>query len=582
MNDIYNENKFCFVAIVKDESHVIKRCLDSVANIATSYLICDTGSTDNTPQIITEYMNEKNIPGEVIHKQWKNYSYNRSYLMEQAFTYNKSKNAKYIIWHDADEVFIKNPNDPLSYPTVEDANNLYNWLESCTQSIIYIKTIYNNCHYKRWNIVRNNQLYVWKSPKHEWLLGTIDNSTIYYDKFILLARQQGNASKDPNRCQKDSILFLDYINENGGPVKCGREIFYLAEEYESFDKNKAIKYYKIKTKLPNQWYQEIYISYLRLGRLCDDEYSKIKYWKAGFKVIPKRLECIHQIVKYYMSQSKFDRALKWACQANENRIIDIEDLFVESNTYEYNFDLDYSVAAHYNGQNELASLINQKNMLRNKNKPIMEQLLINQKFIEEKIINDKLMNLTIYNKIMKNEHQPTYFVIDDFYENIDEIRKIALDQPFDDVGNYPGGRTKSFASEELKQRFEIIIGKKITYWPEQYNGSFQITNKDNVSWIHRDKTNYSVVIFLTPNAPINSGTILYSHKASGLRCASNDKEEELLSNDSSNDDAWNQIDIIGNIYNRCLIFNGKTTHKSNVYFGDTKDNSRLTQTFFFD
>ena len=66
-------NNFCFVAIVKDESHVIVRCLDSIINIATSYLICDTGSTDNTSELITDYMKNKNVPGQVIHKKWKNY-----------------------------------------------------------------------------------------------------------------------------------------------------------------------------------------------------------------------------------------------------------------------------------------------------------------------------------------------------------------------------------------------------------------------------------------------------------------------------------------------------------------------------
>ena len=234
-------NKFCFVAIVKNEKHVIKRCIDSFSNIATSYLICDTGSTDDTPKVIEEYTAEKNIPGEVIYKSWKNYGYNKSYLLDQAHTHNKSRNAKYIVWHDADEVFVTNPDDPLSYLTKQDADNLYNWLESKPQSIFYIKTIYGQSHYKRWNIVRNNQLYEWISPKHEWLKGTIDNTSTFYDKFILLARQEGNASRDPMRCQKDAELYLEHISENGGPEKCGREVFYLAREYESFNKKKSIK-----------------------------------------------------------------------------------------------------------------------------------------------------------------------------------------------------------------------------------------------------------------------------------------------------------------------------------------------------
>jgi len=190
-------------------------------------------------------------------------------------------------------------------------------------------------------------------------------------------------------------------------------------------------------------------------------------------------------------------------------------------------------------------------------------------------------NVNYYN-CRSTDIRPSVIIIDNFYKNPDDVRKIALMQPYDIKGNYPGGRTKSFATDELKKRFEMIIGKEIVYWPGGYNGSFQITNKDHVSWIHRDKTDYAAIIYLTPNAPTNSGTILYKHKSSNLLTASNNEQESLLRNDSNNDDAWDIIDTIGNIYNRCILFNGKVSHKSNVYFGDTIENSRLFQTFFFD
>lgn len=381
------ENRFCFVAIVKNESHVIKRCIDSISNVANSYLICDTGSTDDTPKIIEEYMKEKQIPGKVIYLEWKNYAHNKSYLMEQAY-YNN--NAKYFIWHDADEVFIKNKNDPTSYLTKDDANILFNWLESKNEPIIQIKTIYETLHYLRPNIVRNNQLYKWLSPKHEWLFGTKDIRTITYNNFILFARQEGNASKDPLRCQKDVKLFLDYIEENGGYEKCPREVFYLAQEYETFDKENAIKYYKLKVKIPMDFIQENYIAYLRLGRLIDNEDKKIKYWEKGFELIPHRLECIYEIMKFYMAKENFLMAYHYASLAVEKREINIDDMFVESDIYDYKYDLDYSVVAYYNNKYEISNLINQKNMSRNFDKPCMGHLLLNQKFIDQKLDENNL------------------------------------------------------------------------------------------------------------------------------------------------------------------------------------------------
>ncbi|AYV85476.1 MAG: hypothetical protein Satyrvirus18_13 [Satyrvirus sp.] len=581
------EDRFCFVAIVRNESHIIKRCLDSISNIATSYIICDTGSTDGTPEIIKTYMKEKQIPGEVIHKEWLNYGYNKSYLMEQA--YNKSK-AKYIIWHDADEVFLTNINNLTSYLTKQDAEELFNWLENTPESITYIKTINGNSHYKRWNIVRNNQLYKWISPKHEWLSGTIDNTHKNYHKFILFARKEGSASRDILRCQKDSQLYLDYIRDNGGLEKCPREVFYLAQEYEAFNTKKAIKYYKIKSQLTNNWIQEVYITYLRLGRLTEINKKKIKYWKKGIKLLPERLECFHELIKHFLSSKKWEKAFKYGWLAPENREINEENLFIEIDVYQYKFDLDFSMAAYYSDKYELANNINQKNIMRNSNidESSMKLLLSNQKFIDQKLAEHNLIKLngTIEKHSEVGDHlssdiRPTIIVVDNFYENPNEMREMALKDEFNVKGNYPGGRTRSYATSEMKARFEMIIGKKITYWPDGYNGSFQYTTSENKSWIHRDSTDYSAVIYLTPNCPPNSGTVLYRHLETGKQYTNNDFEEKILNNDANNELAWEQIDVVGNIYNRCILFNGKCSHKSNVYFGTNKYDGRLFQTFFF-
>jgi len=51
--------------IVKNESHIILECLNSVYKYIDYWVICDTGSTDNTKEIITNFFKEKGIPGEI-------------------------------------------------------------------------------------------------------------------------------------------------------------------------------------------------------------------------------------------------------------------------------------------------------------------------------------------------------------------------------------------------------------------------------------------------------------------------------------------------------------------------------------
>ena len=53
----------CLNMIVKNESKIITRLFDSVLSIIDCYCICDTGSTDNTKEIITNYFNDKKYNG---------------------------------------------------------------------------------------------------------------------------------------------------------------------------------------------------------------------------------------------------------------------------------------------------------------------------------------------------------------------------------------------------------------------------------------------------------------------------------------------------------------------------------------
>lgn len=561
------ENRFCFVGIVKNEAHVIRRCIDSIANIATCYLINDNGSTDGTSEIITSYMREKNIPGEILYEPWQNYGYNRSYVMEHAYTHGKARGAKYIIWHDADEVFIKDKNDPTSYLTREDADELYNWLEQQPEPMTYINTWYNTLVYRRWNIVRNNQLYKWMSPKHEWLNATVDNRSNRYDKFILLARQEGGASRDPNRCKKDVAMYFKYFDDMGGYQNCPREVFYLAQEYESVDKEKAIEYYVLKTTLTNNWIEETYIAYLRLGRLCDVESDKVKWWQAGFELIPDRLECIYEIMELYHKKNDLTTALKWAVLASENRTLNDEHLFLEHESYTYHFDLDYSLVAYYAGKYQLANDINQRNMLRNPTSPHLELMKSNQKFIDDKLQETGLIKMypMVHAQIIKALEQlavthsnkanyhPTLIVIDNFYPNPKDVIDIATGAIADDRLNYMGLWTKSFATDELKARFEEVLGKQITKWDNDYNGSFwhlgDITAKLTNSY------GYCAIVYLTPEPSVDYETIFY---------------------ETGTDDI---VDIFSNNYNRCIIFQGDRTHRiSNGLSNDIL----LLQVFYFD
>jgi hypothetical protein len=187
-------------------------------------------------------------------------------------------------------------------------------------------------------------------------------------------------------------------------------------------------------------------------------------------------------------------------------------------------------------------------------------------------------------------------VIDNFYENPYEIREHVLKQDFQVRGNYPGQRTSSYANEGLKeiiQKYVEPFAGKITDFPipindginrEIYNGSFQYTTSRDRSWVHHDGfNNWAGVLYLTPNAPLSSGTGFYSF-TDGASC---EKDMNILGNKSNTDTysqdmtKWNLIDRVGNVFNRLILFDSKRFHMSMDYFGDSKENGRLFQVFFF-
>ena len=55
----------CLNMIVKNESKIITRFLDSVIGLIDSFCIVDTGSSDNTIEIIMKYFQDKSIEGKL-------------------------------------------------------------------------------------------------------------------------------------------------------------------------------------------------------------------------------------------------------------------------------------------------------------------------------------------------------------------------------------------------------------------------------------------------------------------------------------------------------------------------------------
>ena len=177
-------------------------------------------------------------------------------------------------------------------------------------------------------------------------------------------------------------------------------------------------------------------------------------------------------------------------------------------------------------------------------------------------------------------------IVDDFYQDPASVRDFALSQEFNVTGNFPSARTESFSTDSAKETIQRLVknhGGEITYWPEDYNGSYQYTTQYDRSWIHADaETTWAGLVYLTPNAPLSAGTGIFRHKETGLTEAPEDSEVlDNIYKDSQDYTKWEMTDRIANVYNRLVMYRGYQFHQSLDYFGTDKFNGRLFQTFFF-
>ena len=183
------------------------------------------------------------------------------------------------------------------------------------------------------------------------------------------------------------------------------------------------------------------------------------------------------------------------------------------------------------------------------------------------------------------------WVVDNFYKDPDAIRAFGLEQDYHIGGigrGYIGNRThEQFLFPGLKERFENIMGKKITKWEEYgMNGRFQYCWSGQPQVWHCDSQMWGGMIYLTPDAPYECGTTLYAHKGNRARTYYDegyDVEWRNVEGDPHLDGTqFEPVDVFGNVYNRLVIFDASCIHSSSGYFGTVKENCRFWQMFFFD
>jgi len=278
----------CLNMIVKNESHIITKTLENLCYYIDfdAYFISDTGSTDNTIELIRMFFKNRNIPGEIEQVEWRDFGFNRTLALQMAF--NKTD---YLFIFDADDSIHGNFKIPSEL--THDAYQL-----KLGQSFVYLRTLLVN-NRKRWRFVGVLHEYITCIDKEE------STYAIEADYYVESGRS-GSRSHDPNKYIKDAAVLERGFNEES---KVGadrglaeRYAFYCAQSWMDAGTSyidKAIEWY-LRVLSQNNWSQEKYYSALCLGDLYNkkgDKYNSIKYYSRTIEYDEERIEGIASMME---------------------------------------------------------------------------------------------------------------------------------------------------------------------------------------------------------------------------------------------------------------------------------------------
>ena len=382
MDFIPKSPTLCLNMIVKNESKIITRLFDSVLPIIDSYCICDTGSTDDTIRIISEYFESKGIPGKIVLEPFKNFCHNRNYALKSC-----QEMSDYVLLLDADMVLEIKTFDKKSLAAADS---------------FYILQGNDAFYYQNMRIVKNNGLYSYAGVTHEYINTPSNNRVMCFEKKDLFIRDLGDGGSKHDKFERDVRLLTEGIKDE---PKNERYHFYLANSYHDSGKfEEAINVYKKRIELGG-WKEEVWYSHYRIG-LCYKNLGKINdaihYWMNGYQFYPERLEGLYEIIRHYRIEGKQKLAYMFYKEAKQ--ILDLNHkrdnyLFLHDDIYTSKLYYEFTVFAAYVGINNINDEV-VKVLNKSMNESEINNMLQNMKFYKDVLLQKS--RIIVDNKIVSN------------------------------------------------------------------------------------------------------------------------------------------------------------------------------------
>lgn len=387
--------KICLNMIVKNESKVIVRLLTSVLPLIDTYCICDTGSTDDTISIITDFFTTHSITGKIITEPFRDFGYNRTIALQQCYG---MQSADYLLLMDADMV-LEMPRE-LS---------ISEFKMSLKEEAYYVFQGSPSFIYKNIRILKNIENLSYWGVTHEYVSLPAGSKSTEIPRTSLFINDIGDGGSKADKYTRDIRLLLQGLVDNPNN---DRYTFYLGNSYRDAGQHQnAIDTYKKRIELGG-WKEEVWYSYYAIGKCykeLGDMPNALFNWLAGFEYYSERIENLYEIVNYYRIQGQNLLAFKFYEIADKHRkeYTSTDHLFYQKDVYDYKLDYEFSIIGYYCN-------IERKEMVKSSikvlncshaGKEIHDSVLKNYKYYVDTIIQSSVT--TDYSMQLNNIHDDT-------------------------------------------------------------------------------------------------------------------------------------------------------------------------------
>lgn len=322
--------------IVKNEAHVIERCLNSVRHLIDGWVIVDTGSTDGTQEIISKFLS--NRLGSLRERPWVHFAHNRSEAIIEAeqFVSQHRMGDSYLLLIDADDIYQGELNSSSLSADVYTVN---------------ISDDDGRMLYRRQQLFRVGKGFRFEGVRHEYPTTDQPRIEAHLDTLTYVRLGGGARAKDPDTLIKDAMALKRELDKH---PKDTRTAYYLAQSWKDCGEYQMAKAaYDHRISLPNGFHEEAYISMLFAGRISKGlKESPVKYWTDAYNLCPERAEAQYELALYYREQKQMHVAVIWA-MAGVAVDLPADGLFIEKEIYTWKVAEELAVALTWTGDKHL-------------------------------------------------------------------------------------------------------------------------------------------------------------------------------------------------------------------------------------